>query len=97
MRWLRFWAIINAAIVCLLIGAALFGEDGVVRHERLSEELRRVRSLNDDFQTDNERLKLEVGALRQDDDYVEHVIRDELGYVKSDEVVFIFPTDKKAE
>ena len=37
VSWVRFWAIVNGAIVVLLVAAALFGEDGVVRHERLRE------------------------------------------------------------
>ena len=89
MRWVRFWAIVNGAIVCLLIGAALFGEDGVVRHERLNERLERVQTLNDDLKSENGRLKIEANALRHDPEFVEHVIRDELGWVKDDEVVFI--------
>lgn len=90
-RWIRFWAIVNGALVVLLVGAALFGQDGVVRHERLAEELRQVHTLNEDLQRENQRLTQVAHALRYDSDYVEHVIRDELGWVRDDEIVFFLP------
>jgi cell division protein FtsB len=90
-RWLKGWAVLNGALVVTLVGAALFGEGGVVRHERLAEELAQIRALNDELLDDNRRLGLEVDALRHDDAYVESVIRDELGVVRPNEVVFILP------
>lgn len=93
-RWLRVWVVVNTGLVFLLVGGALFGSDGVVRHERLSEELNHVKELNADLERDNAQLKREVEALRHDPEHLELVIRDELGWVRSDEVIFIFP-DKK--
>lgn len=90
-RWLRFWIVLNGALVAALIGGTFFGSGGVVRHEKLSDELRRVRELNSDLERENVRLKREVEALRHDPEYVQRVIRDELGWVRSDEMVFLFP------
>jgi cell division protein FtsB len=90
-RWIRFWAVLNGALVFVLIGGALFGKEGVVRHERLAEELRRVRELNSDLDRENARLRKEVEALRHDASYVEQVIRDELGFVRADEMVILIP------
>ena len=91
---MRVWVTVNTALVFLLIGGALFGGDGVVRHERLNEELKHVRELNSDLQHDNALLRAEVEALRHDPEHVELVIRDELGWVRADELIFLFP-DKK--
>lgn len=91
-RWLiRFWAFTGGALVLALLGGALFGGDGVTRHEKLREELDRINGLNEKLSADNRRLAIEAKALRHDQSYIEHVIRDELGWVKSDELVFIFP------
>lgn len=90
MRGIRWWALVNGALVALFIGAALFDDDGVVRHERLSEELDRVRTLNTDLDQQNHQLRATAEALRHDERYVEQVIRDELGWVRADELVFIF-------
>ena len=93
MRWLRLLAIVNGAIVFGLLCAALLGGDGISRHERLSEELRRIKSINNDFKEKNIRLREEANALRTDENYVESVIRDELGWVRSDEIVVIVPAE----
>jgi len=91
MGGVRIWAMINGVIVMLLVGGALFGEDGVVRHERIGERLQRTEALNEEFRRENERLEVEAHALRHDPAYVEHVIRDELGFVREGEIIFLFP------
>ena len=96
-RWIRFWAIVNGALVALLVGAALLGDDGVARHERLDEKVRNVNALNDELSKANERLKREAYALQHDPDYVEFVIRDELGWVRDDEMIFIFESPEAEE
>ena len=95
-KWLRFWAIVNGALVVLLVGAAVFGDRGVVRRERLAEELRRVEILNDQLQEHNQALRHEIEQLKHNPDYVESVIRDELGWVRPDEMVFIVPPEDEA-
>ena len=97
VRWLRYLAIVNGTIVLALLGSALLGDDGIIRHERLSEELRRIRSINHDFTEKNKQLRDEASALRSDHAYVESVIRDELGWVRSDEVVVIVPTQVQTD
>ncbi|MCC7384367.1 MAG: septum formation initiator family protein [Deltaproteobacteria bacterium] len=93
-RWVRFWALFNGALVALLIGGALFGDGGIVRHERLDEELRHVKELNSDLSRENVRLREEARALRHDRAAVERVVRDELGWVRPDEVVLILDGDE---
>lgn len=91
-RWLiRFWAFTGGALVLAFLGGALFGGDGVTRHEKLRKELDRINRLNSELSRSNRRLAVEAKALRHDPAYIEQVIRDELGWVKGDELVFIFP------
>lgn len=92
-RALRVWAVIGAVAVAGFVGAALFGERGVARHQRLRSELDELERLNAELSRENRRLRSEARALRSDPDYIEHVIRDELGWVRPDEVVLIFPRD----
>ncbi|MEO1337834.1 MAG: septum formation initiator family protein [Myxococcota bacterium] len=77
-----------------LVGTALFGADGLVRHEQLKTELHRVRSLNDKLRAENRRLAVERRALRHDPVYIDAVIRDDLGYIRSDEVILKFNPDE---
>ena len=75
-----------------LVLSALFVDGGVARHERLNEELARLKTLNDELEQDNSRLRREVEALKHDARYVERVAREELGLVREDEVLFIVPS-----
>lgn len=90
-RWLKFWAVVHGTLVAALVGSALFGGQGVVRREKLDEDLGEIRELNDELARQNQALKREIDALKSDDDYVEQVIKDEFGWVRADELVLIFP------
>lgn len=93
---LRLFAVVGVVLVIAFIGSSLFGEGGVTRHEKLRDELITVKSLNAKLASENRRLDAEVEALERDERYIEHVIRDELGWVAADEVVLIFPRDDAA-
>ena len=83
-------AALGGLLVVAFIVASLFGADGVARHEQLRGELRELDAMNERLQRDNQRLEAETEALRTNPDYLEHVIRDELGWVADDEMVLIF-------
>lgn len=88
---------VSLSLSVLLAGAALLGDEGVVRHQKLRDELDTVRALNSSLVDENDALRTEAKALRTDPEYIESVIRDELGYVKKDELVFIFPAEPQPE
>lgn len=92
-RWLRFWAYVNGCLVVGLIGAAIFGREGIVHHEKLGDDLAHTRELNGDLERQNMALEREVRAFA-DDAQVERAIRDELGWVRADEVIVLFPETK---
>ena len=88
--FVRAAALAAGVLSIVLVGAALLGEHGVLRHEKLREELAHAKTLNDGLEADNRRLRAEAEALRSDPEYVESVIRDELGFVRKDELIFLF-------
>jgi cell division protein FtsB len=88
---IKLWAMAGGLLVIAMLGASLFGADGVTRHERLRAELEQVNQLNGELAVENRRLAIEARALRHDPRYIEATIREELGWVRSDELIFIFP------
>src|SRR5687768_11834675 len=89
-------AVVASGVISLgLVSAALLGSRGVARHEKLRDELARVEQLNESIRTENHRLREQSRALASNPEYIESVIRDELGYVRADELVFIFPEGNK--
>ncbi len=89
-RWLKFWAMINGALVVGLVGAAIFGNGGVIEQEKRGDDLIHTRDINADLERQNAQLRREIRALQSDDEYTENVIRDELGWVRPDEMIILF-------
>lgn len=78
---------LSGALVLTLLGAGLYGEGGVRKHQRLQAELearieRQRRTL-----AEIDRLENEVWALQYDPAYVEWIARQELGWVRPGERV----------
>ena len=73
-----------------MIVAGIIGDHGVVRHEALRRQTAEVERLNRTLLDDNRRLRGEARALTSDPVYIEHTIKDELGWVHEDDVVFKF-------
>ena len=74
--------------VCLFVGNALVGEDGLVdslevarQHQRLVADVERLR-------TENRELRDEADRLRSDPGAVEEIARRELGLIQPGELVF---------
>lgn len=80
----------GGVIVLLLVVAAIVGDHGVVRHEALRRQTAEVERLNERLVEDNLRLRAEAHALTSDPTYIELTIKDELGWVHEDDVVFKF-------
>lgn len=70
-----------------LLSSGLFGERGVRRHALLERQLRELRARRAHAEATNARLTAEAQALRESPEYVEWVIRQELGWVRSGERV----------
>jgi cell division protein FtsB len=63
---------------------------GLPRLQALEKELTQVSDENADLRREIERLRVEVGELRDDPAAVERIARGELGMVRRNEVVFQF-------
>lgn len=86
----KLLAIVGGFVVWALVVVGIVGEHGVVRHEALRRQTVEVERLNRELLDDNRRLRSEARALTSDPVYIEHTIKDELGWVHEDDVVFKF-------
>lgn len=67
-----------------------YGPEGVPRTLRLRRDLEGLEARNRILQEENRRLRQRVRSLREDRQAVERVARDELGLVRSEDLVFQF-------
>ena len=84
-----------AGVLALLLGAAVFGDNGVLHLRRLRAE---IESLHRDVQAleaENERLTRAITELRSDPSALERIAREELGLVRPGERVLRFPRSSR--
>ena len=75
---------------------AFFNSEGYSKTKRLEQETEVLRERLTKLQVENEQLTAEVRSLQDDGDKkkLEHVVRQELGYVKTNEtVLLVAPSD----
>lgn len=79
--------IIAAVFSTLMLFQTLLVSDGWSDRQSLRQDLTSVRTENAEIQLEVERLRLHIEALHRRPEVQEHVIRDELGYLKAGEMV----------
>ena len=82
------------ALVALILGFALFGDRGILHMLKLSSQKTELAAKISEFEAQNEQLRIEISALKNDRSYIERVARTELGMVRDDELVFQFQDRK---
>jgi cell division protein FtsB len=82
-----------AVLVVAVVGVPvmILSPEGLPRLRSLSRELAQVDSENADLRQQIQQLRGRVQHLREDPVAVERIARDELGLVRTSEVVFQFP------
>jgi cell division protein FtsB len=78
------------SLIILLSLVTLVGERGALHLWRLRGEKSRLDEQNYLLQKENESLRRRVHGIRNDDDYLEKVAREELNLVQPGEVVYRF-------
>jgi cell division protein FtsB len=92
----REWlSLIFAGVFAMLLLSALMGSLGprdliVLQQHRTQLEARRDR-----LAVENTSFRTQIQKLRSDDRYIERLIRRELGYARSDELVYKFSDDNR--
>jgi cell division protein FtsB len=92
-RDMVFFAIITLALFYL--GAVLiFGNPGLIKYNALDKTKKKLEAEVKHIERENEILKAQINALKEDTFYIEKHAREEFGLAKSDEYIFQFQNDK---
>lgn len=81
-----------ASLIVLLSLVTIVGERGALHLWRLRGEKSRLDAQNYRLQKENESLRQRVLGIRNDDEYLEKIAREELNLVRPGEVVYRFQT-----
>ena len=87
--WLLPLGLLLFAIV--VVPLHILEAEGLPRYRALRNELEQTRQNNLRMRREVEELEEQVTRLRSDPEALERIARDELGMLRSDEVVFQFP------
>ncbi len=86
-------------MAALALGAVIYtvaSPDGLLRLGKLKREVIELSSENDKLQNENDQTRQKIESLREDKDVIERAVREDLGYLKPDEVVFHFAPSETA-
>jgi cell division protein FtsB len=92
-RTITLGLVFFAMLVLLLV--VIFGDNGWVELKRLKDTHRELVADNARLTSENSRMYDIVDRLQNDSEYIENIARQELGMIRSDEVIFKFNHGKK--
>lgn len=87
--------VFSAMLVLLLV--VIFGDNGWVEFKRLQDTHRALIADNARLTRENSQMYDIVDRLQHDPEYIENIARQELGMIRSDEVIFTFNQGKKTD
>ena len=88
-RWGPSWVV--AGVLVVLLGAAVFGDNGILHLRRLRSEVEALHRDVQALEAENERLSRAITELHTDPTVMERIAREELGLVRPGERVLRFP------
>jgi cell division protein FtsB len=82
------WVVV--ALVSLAALGVFLSGGGLNRYHSLSQGALALRQKNQELVVENTKLREEIEALKTEPKAVERALREELGYIRSDEMIFSF-------
>jgi cell division protein FtsB len=87
--------LIPAGCIAFILFFTVFGDKGLLRIYELKQDKSKIDSRLTTAKEENEKLKYEIVALKTDRRYLESIARKDFGLVRSNEVIYQFPHEKK--
>ncbi|MBI5486970.1 MAG: septum formation initiator family protein [Deltaproteobacteria bacterium] len=91
IRRAQVFPILILVLTLLTVPFLIFGAGGLGRVDRLEAELAQIHRENGKLEARCRELRRRLEAYRTRPGYLEDVARDELGLVRPDEMVLVFP------
>lgn len=86
---------IPAGCIAFILFFTIFGDKGLLRIYELRQDKAHIDARLVETRSENEKLKREIVALKSDRRYLESLARKDVGLVRSNEIIYQFPQDKK--
>ncbi|OGR29792.1 MAG: septum formation initiator [Desulfuromonadaceae bacterium GWB2_53_15] len=86
---------IPAGCIAFILFFTVFGDKGLLRIYELKQDKSKIDSRLSETKVENEHLKREIMALKSDRRYLESIARKDFGLVRSNEIIYQFPQEKK--
>lgn len=86
---------IPGGCLAFILFFTVFGDKGLLRIYELKQDKSKIEARLGESRNDNDKLKREIVALKSDRRYLESIARKDFGLVRSNEVIYQFPQDKK--
>lgn len=87
--------LIPAGCLAFILFFTVFGDKGLLRIVELKQDKNKIDARLAENKAENEKLKREIVALKSDRRYLESIARKDFGLVRSNEVIYQFPQEKK--
>lgn len=91
----RIATILVVVVTVSLFAHVVFGANGMIVYKQKRSEYETLRRRIVEEQAENERYTQEIEALKKDDRAIEKEAREQLGYAKPGEYVYVAPTPAK--
>ena len=93
----RIATIAIAAVTCLFMVHVMFGANGMVVYKQKRSEYEALQKQIAHVRTENEKVTQQIQGLQSDKKAIEKEAREQLGYAKPGEYVYVAPAPAKPE
>jgi len=91
------WFLLIFLFLAAIVLDSFFSESGLLKIWQMAREHQLLTQEVAELEKANAEMEAQIEALRSDPEAIERVAREELGYIRPGEEVFLFPKKSKSE
>lgn len=97
MVWRRIVLGVSLLLNAVLLYSLIWGSKGVISYREYKEQSLLLEKRIDELKERNLALSKEIHLLKTDANYVEKMIRTRLNFVRENEILYVFPDERKKQ